>query len=189
MRYSDFLLGGIIICSAFGGLVIFFNAHSPSRSATELPATPLIMVKDITLREYDQKTDHTMTLEAKEVLVPLAQDAIPCNNATVTITKKDSIVGRMHVAKAIINRPTKIIACSGGITGTLGELNFNTNSASYSFSTQQVELPEAVTITGYNSTTRAARAHIDITKKIVLFDGGVCSILEAPTPRGRQQQP
>jgi hypothetical protein len=172
MRFASLFLSTVVLLGALGGLMLFFNAHKDPIKNSSNVQIPLAAIDNITLREFDTKSNNLAIITAEHVTVPLLQDKIPCENATVTITKEMETVGTLTITTAVIDRPNKEIACTKNIEGRIGELAFTTASGCYSFSTQHITLPEAITITGHNAITKAAHGDIDVaTKKITLMGG------------------
>lgn len=178
MRYGSlWFIIATLFCIVLG-LTLFFNAHENRDNIPQNKQITLAAVEDITMREVDAKSGHVFILEAKQVSVPLDQNSIPCNDATITISKNNIPIGVLQVETAVIDRPNKEITCSNKVTGTLLDVAFSTIACCYSFAVQTITLPAPIEIVSHQATTQAGHGLIDIKTKEIFLMGGVSTVLK-----------
>lgn len=166
--------------------LIIYNWHPVPPPQTLLPApAPLLTITGIDLHEQDKQQKHDLHLTARTGSFDHQTSIATCTDITAIVKRLADQQQQAHlaIAQAVIQRTNKIITCSGGITGTMGELKLAADRCVYDVNGHTITTATPLTATLGPCTITSPNTIVDLEHETITCSGGVRTevCLNSPT--------
>ncbi len=170
---TSILLGAIV-------LGMYNWQHQPYPDKVLAPAAetaPLLTITGIDLHEQDKQRKHDLHLTARTGSFDHQTSIATCTtiNAIVTRLADQQQQANLAIAQAVIQRTSKIITCSGGITGTIGELGLAAQRCVYDINAHTITTATPLTATIGPCKITSPYTIINLEHETIACSGGVCT--------------
>ena len=160
-----------------GALVLGIYTWKPPQT-TPIPAqapTPLLTITGIDLHEQDKQHKHDLHLTARTGSFDHQTSIATCTDIAATVTRlaDQQQQANLAIAQAVIQRTNKIITCSGGIIGTMGELGLEAACCVYDINAHIITAATPLTATLGPCTITSPSTIVDLEHETITCSGGV----------------
>ena len=186
--YTLIAATALVIASLVGGIIFLsrpaLTPPSPTHALDDPAMTTQtttshqgiqISINDIVLKEFEKSKNLEVVINAQQCSFVQPSDTIACTTVTCTLLQEKTTQATLAAPQALLNRTEKTLHLAGGITGSLGKLNFITDHLCYHFGKHMVQIESSTQYEHPFFSITAAKSFVDVKKNQLSFSDGVCS--------------